>query len=1758
MRPSSSGTMLYEPSSPKAGRHNGFPFNPPPLTPYRGLPAPHTGGSAGTLAGTAAIGAISPQAGAAMAMSAAAVGGSAVISGVGRQHHPPAPPLWDQVLELEKRLRAEMRKKSFWDPDVRRLRATLQGTYEALMFGHYDFAYANEAEPNLWKAVFYKPIEEFRSRIRALETLVRGTAGSATSGVSMSSGAGGGTSTPGAAMLCSPEEARAQLGRTTAAYMRFLDEALAFYRKMVWKLQWVHGNVGAVVDLDAALQMEIQDCVPRATCPRTPEARQSVDRCLIYLGDLCRYQSMALKDRAASARPLWERARSYYRQAARVLPASGNPYNQMAVMSYYTNDELRAVYYYFRSLAVSMPFATARENLLMLFEKNRNRYDNIASSHATAALQGGHEADVRTAAGHVADVAVRFVRLHGMLFDKINLHQFPEVLAAAMRDLETMLDNPGCRAILQKAPDADQLLFHLAIMNIFSVHSVSAGGGAAGGEGVAGTSYAAAAKRAELMCNSLTVAMRFAAIVTSVAASMAGIAAAGGGVGDVETGFGAASAACHVMLAWIVSNPEVLSPKPAGTITGSGSGSGVGSTEVPPEVAAEVTARCAFLTAAARLAMHLSDLTRRRAHDQDWQDPAVRHRSLPEDSELAGFGPLAPVVSVAAAWPATSESPGGVAVFAVRVARMLQALRHLDDALGPGLLLAATAAGPSASISPRVPHSSTTSPWHAPAASVAVPPPGSALAQELTRAVRGFRNAVVRATVIHAGQQASLLGGGSGNAAAAAGGNLVNPPASTEGQMNVHNGLAPGNSSAAATASGLKGGASGNGGQQQQQQQRLLNGGIEQEKQQQQSKRISHSGMDVADAMLDNIRGSEIEDRIMTDAVFPTALLVPAQQQHPSGLAQPLPPSPQMLNGGDASDTVPPHQVNVGGSGPTCANYPQRTDHGELLPRANATVGDSSACSVGGASGIGRTGTDDDGVEDEIVYQPPRLPRPTSTGNGLQYLHQQSASGGGGMGQLQDGKSALPKQPSGSSAAPISQLVSREASRDGLTMQPRSPSILELNMSPSAVAAGAPLAMPSSHQGIALNIGNTGGMEDAGGSGRTCPGSAHGSTLPLSPKHQFVHQQQSQLQPSQALPFLKLQANQLQQQNPGRGHISPSIGNGAGGSATGMAPAAKPSAPMGPNEKLAQPQVPFADELLVAMQQTLLRDGDVDVDGSLGATRLPSAPFTASGGQTVGTPAPADGTGERPGSDANMSVRRPPAAGTTSAPSGANALPASTPAVTTAALALHPHSPQVLQLDKLPQTQQLLQGPDASVPITGVATVSAAFAGLPASLQQRAQKNQHEEQPQLDNQTGVSGLLLLTGGSQVQRPSAAGAAASLGLGQGPGPGQGHTAPLVLPLGTFQQAQGTVLYNGVTSSCTAAAFPGLPVPLTVPRLTGGTTVSSGATCPTTCSQLGWPTSSVVAANGIGNGLDMSSYFTVAAGNYQAAAIAEATAEATAVAMADELLQAMDEDDNGANGRSAGGTTGFGMFGGGGSSRLYGGEEFLDIDRFSPAMAAAAAMGASGGAAPVTREHSTNSDAIFITAASGGSASAGAGTATGMFACHSSGSGSGGGFLAGVLASTVSAPIGGYRASADGAGTAFLDLGLGLGPGNTDAFGARGLVPTVVSERAGNYYQVLRRSGGGQNVSAGGAAPTPQPGSQAQGPQRQVQETGPAAASAGHGGVGNGGVFGEDLSCLSYLAAQLQRPHVQMQGQGKGLTWQGQAQGCHLPGPAGAQG
>ena len=52
-----------------------------------------------------------------------------------------------------------------------------------------------------------------------------------------------------------------------------------------------------------------------------------------------------------------------------MIPHYGNAFNQLALIATYCGDDLGAIYNYFRSLVVSKPFTTAKDNLKLLFEK---------------------------------------------------------------------------------------------------------------------------------------------------------------------------------------------------------------------------------------------------------------------------------------------------------------------------------------------------------------------------------------------------------------------------------------------------------------------------------------------------------------------------------------------------------------------------------------------------------------------------------------------------------------------------------------------------------------------------------------------------------------------------------------------------------------------------------------------------------------------------------------------------------------------------------------------------------------------------------------------------------------------------------------------------------------------------------------------------------------------------------------------------------------------------------------------------------------------------------------------------------------------------------------------------------------------------------------------------------------------------------------------------------------------------------------------
>lgn len=118
--------------------------------------------------------------------------------------------------------------------------------------------------------------------------------------------------------------------------------------------------------------MEIPSCSgePDETI-RSPELHDQVLRSchvsLVYLGDLSRYRELQAVHK--SGKQDWGPALGYYQLARRLLPNSGSPMNQLAVVAIYTDNVLASTYYFLRAICAVEAFSTARENLGLGFKK---------------------------------------------------------------------------------------------------------------------------------------------------------------------------------------------------------------------------------------------------------------------------------------------------------------------------------------------------------------------------------------------------------------------------------------------------------------------------------------------------------------------------------------------------------------------------------------------------------------------------------------------------------------------------------------------------------------------------------------------------------------------------------------------------------------------------------------------------------------------------------------------------------------------------------------------------------------------------------------------------------------------------------------------------------------------------------------------------------------------------------------------------------------------------------------------------------------------------------------------------------------------------------------------------------------------------------------------------------------------------------------------------------------------------------------------
>lgn len=409
---------------------------------------------------------------------------------VASSSHDLAQRLYDKNIELENKRRKSAQARVPSDPNAWQ---QMRENFETIILEDHNFSEKHSIEFALWQ-LHYRRIEEFRAHYNAA---------SATDSTTR-----GGPARPDRAL------------KIRLQFKTFLSEATGFYHDLILKIRAKYGlPIGQfypepenhnAVEKDVKKSIEIK------------RGLLSCHRCLIYLGDLARYKGLYGEGESKSRD--YAAASSYYLQAASIWPSSGNPHHQLAILATYSGDELMAVYRYFRSLAAENPFSTARDNLIVAFEKNRQSYTQL---HVDLKLPSVKESPVKTRGrgrgktdpairskepitdgnadmDRVTEIRqmfkafrVRFVRLNGILFTRTSLETFEEILSLVTNGFQELLSS-GPEDDLSFGNDAvENGLFIVILVSIliFTVNNVKGG--------VEGQSYADIVQNTVLLKNAL-------------------------------------------------------------------------------------------------------------------------------------------------------------------------------------------------------------------------------------------------------------------------------------------------------------------------------------------------------------------------------------------------------------------------------------------------------------------------------------------------------------------------------------------------------------------------------------------------------------------------------------------------------------------------------------------------------------------------------------------------------------------------------------------------------------------------------------------------------------------------------------------------------------------------------------------------------------------------------------------------------------------------------------------------------------------------------------------------------------------------------------------------------------------------------------------------------------------------------------------------------------------------------------------------------
>ena len=148
-------------------------------------------------------------------------------------------------------------------------------------------------------------------------------------------------------------------------------------------------------------------CCCRAQRPCLCHAPQLLT-CFLSVASKCCLETLQYPQHASTNAKMYVIPRQF------VTFSGGNSYNQLAVLSTYGEDDLAAVYYYFRSLAVAKPFTISRENLVLLLEQIRVKYTKLPQRpQLTAKTQKVAMKNKRPVNILMQETAIRLAHLHG-------------------------------------------------------------------------------------------------------------------------------------------------------------------------------------------------------------------------------------------------------------------------------------------------------------------------------------------------------------------------------------------------------------------------------------------------------------------------------------------------------------------------------------------------------------------------------------------------------------------------------------------------------------------------------------------------------------------------------------------------------------------------------------------------------------------------------------------------------------------------------------------------------------------------------------------------------------------------------------------------------------------------------------------------------------------------------------------------------------------------------------------------------------------------------------------------------------------------------------------------------------------------------------------------------------------------------------------------------------------------------------------------